>query len=589
MAEGTFEPIILKDFSGGLVTTREADDLDVNESPDLQNVDFDGRGAFQIRKGYELFGNRTATDGSIKTTYKFRRAIIDDEIPIRQNDAALEYYHTGTSQWETLKFTGTSTATFGFATYTGTTDTVDFMYFCDGVVDLQRWNGGHTILDGALSGGEGTVTVDSTTGFTTTGSIYIGTTSVTYTGKTATTFTGCTGTPAASDDASVSQVADAFAAAAGTKPKGNVMWAWNRQLAVAEKQFVRISDIDDFTTWTGGSADDIGFKNGKVTALRSKDNALLAFTQDSVHAVTYEYTSDLTGNQIRVQDIEDTPNYGAKVFTGVTSADGEIFYVGNDNVIRRLVRSSVSTLLDTGSISENILKTLKDYTLTSAASIFFENKLYFAVRSDQSDINDTVLVYDLKFARRNASGEAWTKFNLYVNNFFVYNSKLHFGSSADPNTYLLFKDANGDDITNDDGAAISWYYKTPQFDFGQPHKRFRSLKFLSRGFISQEAEVTYLADYDYGTESSQELVLDGDDEDWVFSTAAAALGEEVVGEEGAGEDKFNGFFPFTYVENWGTIDFYNQQVKISGQTKDENYKQTRLVMYTEPQDDVLTN
>jgi len=595
MAEGFQNPVILKDFSGGLVTTREADDLDLNESPDLQNVDFDGRGSFQIRKGYDLFGERDASAGSVIRTFKFRRAIQDDEIPVRQTNVggtiALEYYHTGTSEWETLKTVGTVTSTAcGFAIYTGTTDTEDYMYFCDGSINLERWTGGHDLLNGALSGGEGTITVDSTAGFSPAGTLYIGTTSVTYTGKTATTFTGCSGTPAALDDAPVSQLSFDFAAAAGTKPKGNVMWVHNRQLAVAEDQFVRISDTDDFTTWTGGNADDIGFKNGQVKAINSKDSAWLMFTEDSIHSVTYQYTSDLTGFQINVDDIEDTPNYGAKNFMAVTGADGEIFYVSNDNIIRRLVRSQVSALIDTGSISENIRNTLLDYTLTNAAAIFFENKLYFTVQSEESDINDTVLVYDLKYARKNTSGEAWTKYNLFVADFFVYNSQLHFGSSADPNSYRLFKDGNGDAITTDDGAAVAWYYKTPQFDFGNPSLKYRATKFISRGFISENGETIYNQDYNYGTESEQELTLDGDDETWVFTPSVKALGEEVVGEEGVNDvDEFDGAYPFVYVENWGTVDFYNNQLTIKGDTKDEKYKQTRLVLYVEPQDDVLTN
>lgn len=586
-----YQPIVIKDFSGGWVTSREPDDLAINESPDLLNIDFDGKASFQIRKGYELFANRLSTAGSITRTYTFRRPIINDEVPVRQRGAALEYYHSGTGNWQTLKFTGTSTGTFGFTSYTGTTDTTDFMYFCDGVVNLQKWTGGHTLLNGALSGGEATIPVDSTTGFSSSGTIYIGTTEVTYSGKTGTTFTGCSGTPAASDNAAVSEKAIDFSAADGTKPKGNILWVHNRQLAVASNQFVSISDTDDFTSWGNGNADDVGFKNGRVTAIRSKDDALIVFTGDSIHEVKYEYTSDLTGFQIAVSDIEDTFGFGAKVFTGVCSADGEIFYVGKDNIIRRIVRSATSALLDTGSISENIKNTLQKYTLDSASAIFFENKLYFAVRSDESDINDTVLVFDLKYARGNQSMEAWTKYSMFVSDFFVYNNILHFGSSAEPNCFRLFKNSNNEDIITDDGAAISWYYTTPQFDFDTPYLKFRVRKFISRGFITANGETSYSTEYDYGTESEQELILQGDDESWVYTPGRfGALGEDEVGTDdtGGAEDQFGGLYPFTYVDEWGTIDFYNMQLTISGATTSERYKQTRLIIYAEPQSEVIT-
>ena len=42
-----------------------------------------------------------------------------------------------------------------------------------------------------------TITVDTTAGFPSSGTLKIGTTEVTYTGLTSTTFTGCSGTPAA--------------------------------------------------------------------------------------------------------------------------------------------------------------------------------------------------------------------------------------------------------------------------------------------------------------------------------------------------------------------------------------------------------
>ncbi len=64
----------------------------------------------------------------------------------------------------------------------------------DGVVEkIWSQRGTETSLAGATTGGEATITVDSTTGFPSSGTIYLGSTTVTYTGKTSTTFTGCSG------------------------------------------------------------------------------------------------------------------------------------------------------------------------------------------------------------------------------------------------------------------------------------------------------------------------------------------------------------------------------------------------------------
>ena len=67
----------------------------------------------------------------------------------------------------------------------------------------------NTLLNGAISNSATTLTVDTTTGFPTSGTLLIGTEEMTYTGKTSTTFTGLTrntnsaGAAAALDDATV--------------------------------------------------------------------------------------------------------------------------------------------------------------------------------------------------------------------------------------------------------------------------------------------------------------------------------------------------------------------------------------------------
>ena len=593
MAEATFAPLVISEFSGGWVTNldRESDALRPNESPDLENVVFDGQGSFAVRKGYQLMGNRLTSAGSILRLWTFRRAIIDDEILIRQRAQTLEYYHTGTLQWETLPHVGTITTNtkVGFANYTSSSDTVDYVYFCDGSgIALQRWDGAFTMLDGALAGGEGTITVDSTTGFLSAGTLDVGGTSVTYTGKTATTFTGCVGTPVAADNIAIEQKADNFSAGSGSKPSGNILEVVNSQLAVASKQFVKLSDVDDFTAWGAGLATSQGFTGGRITGLKAKDKKLIVFTPDTIQAMDYEFTGDLTGFQVRIENIENTSGYGAKVFTGVTSADGQVFYPASDGTIRQVVRSDVSALFDTGSISENIKNTLATYTLSGSAGIFYKGKLLFSVQSDEASINDIIVVNDLKYAKKNPSSEAWTKWRIYSNDFAIYGGALYFASSADPNVYRMFTDSDGADITDDDGAAIPWYYSTPQIDFGKPELKWVFYKLVSRGFITQNSEVTYKILYDYGVTGEAEQQFLGSNQDYVLIPAGGSLGEEVIGEGGLDEDSFNGFFPFTYPTDYGSYDAYNVQLIISGQTKNEKYKQTRLVLYVEAQDDVMT-
>lgn len=603
MAEGTFQPITIKSVSGGLNTTDSPTDIRDNEAAALTNIDVTRVGEWQVRLGYKYYGdssNRLTSTGNIVRHHTFARPIQNDRIQVRQRfdgtNYTLEYYHTGTGAWETVPVDGTISAKLGFVNYTATTDTVDYIYYCDGNIDLQRWTGGHTLLNGALSGGEATITVDSTDGFSSSGTIDIGGTSVTYTGKTSTTFTGCSGTPAASDNEPVEEEADNFAASAGTKPKGNVMKVWNRQLAVAEAQFVKISDLDDFTDWSGGSATTEGIVFGTVNSLETKDTKLIIQCQDGIIAFDYIYTGDLTGQQIDSEIIEDTPNYGANNFTGVCRADGQIFYFAADKKIRRIVRSQVSAFLDTGNISSNIQRELEEYNIENAAAIFFNNKLYFACQSSESDINDTVFVYNVKAANQNPTGEAWSKYSLFVGDWFVDGDTLCFGSSAEPNSFRLFQDEDGNDILTDDGGPIVFEYRTKLFDFGVAYAPKAVNKFVARGFISNGAEVVYTAERDFGLINSDPTTLYGDNDEnekpWVKVPSTAALGEKVLGEEelGAEEiDEFDGVYPFTFPKYLGERHSEYFQMVVTGQLKNDQYKQNRLVLYVEQEADEQLN
>jgi len=68
---------------------------------------------------------------------------------------------------------------------------LDYREYIDKLV-YQEDNQVDTLLDGSLTDSATTVTVDSTTGFTTTGDVQIEDEVITYTGVTSTTFTGCT-------------------------------------------------------------------------------------------------------------------------------------------------------------------------------------------------------------------------------------------------------------------------------------------------------------------------------------------------------------------------------------------------------------
>ena len=76
-----------------------------------------------------------------------------------------------------------------------------------------------TLLDGAVTADDTTITVDSTNGFPSSGNFAIGTDKIVYTGKTSTTFTGCTSVSAHDDNSKVTNyVVEVSNTAQGTTP-----------------------------------------------------------------------------------------------------------------------------------------------------------------------------------------------------------------------------------------------------------------------------------------------------------------------------------------------------------------------------------
>jgi len=81
-----------------------------------------------------------------------------------------------------------------------------------------------TTLNGAVTADDATITVDSTSGFPSSGYLTIGSDKIQYTGKTSTTFTGCTSVSAHDDGDSVySWVVEISTTESGTSPSWTVL------------------------------------------------------------------------------------------------------------------------------------------------------------------------------------------------------------------------------------------------------------------------------------------------------------------------------------------------------------------------------
>ncbi len=126
----------------------------------MLNVIISDRYGITSRPGTQLLGAINTSTSPIMGAFNFKKSQGEAEYPMKAYDTYLEYYHP-TAGWARLKSTFTSQQEFGFTSSLVNTDNDDFCYFCNRTEEYQRWRGAVTLLNGALSGGETALTVDS--------------------------------------------------------------------------------------------------------------------------------------------------------------------------------------------------------------------------------------------------------------------------------------------------------------------------------------------------------------------------------------------------------------------------------------------
>lgn len=127
----------------------------------MLNTLISDRGGITTRPGTELLGTINTSTSPIKGVFNFKKSQGSVEFPIKAYATFLEYYHS-TAGWTKLKTGFTTEQEFGFTSSLVNTSNDDFCYFCNRIEEYQSWRGAVTLLNGALSGAETTVTVDST-------------------------------------------------------------------------------------------------------------------------------------------------------------------------------------------------------------------------------------------------------------------------------------------------------------------------------------------------------------------------------------------------------------------------------------------
>lgn len=130
----------------------------------MRNAQVTVRGGLAPRPGTILLGASNTSTQPIRGFYTFRKSLGVDEFLIKTYDDEIEFISKTyeSAGWTRLKNGFTVGQEFGFVTSLVNTDNQDYVVFCNRYEPYQNWTGAVAQLNGALSGGEVSITVDST-------------------------------------------------------------------------------------------------------------------------------------------------------------------------------------------------------------------------------------------------------------------------------------------------------------------------------------------------------------------------------------------------------------------------------------------
>lgn len=570
----------------GFQTELDPSKISNGGAPNGQNTTSNEGDRVSVRPfGYEIVGTATTTEDAITSLHTFRKRD-GTNILIRSRGTYLEYLDELNDDWVALRTTSTDGAVYDFADYNINTDLQSYVYFGNSSDSFARWNGGVTNLNGALAGGEATITVDDTTGFSATGTLKICNAFVTYTGKTGTTFTGASGVVACADNTGVAQNIDEYP----TKPKGNIYIVANNRLFIAgvttTPQAVYFSKYGDALTYlttlvTDGTAEDAGIFNlgeggGAVTGMSQDEGATYIFKRSIIYRVTLSdslYTlqplKPFDGKSQTIGAIGDE-----LIFTGGNG----VYFVTPDNQIMNLSRVPEIDYPQISPISNIIKPTVDAVSFTNGSGISWKDRAYFSIKSDPDGLQDSVLVWNDGTKQWDTPITGWA-----VGAWIIYDNgegeQLYFGDANTANVYKIITDEK-----LDNGFPFTASWRTKRFtslDFGVPTAHLMEISSVFvEGYITENTALTI------------SLLLDEDGYTQTFTTQL----EETDTQYLFNAQPFNlfGLHPFGYLpfgtseavdkkkfriylnRDFRPLDFYNMQLEFASDEENNFWEITSI-------------
>ena len=149
----------IEKYQTGLRVLEDSASAPIGSARSMQNIMISDRNGISKRPGTLLLGTASSSVKPTKGFYVYKKAFGNQEIPVRSYDTYTEYYHS-TQGWTRLESGFTDGSEFGFKEHIRNIDNEDYLYMGNKTEDYRRWPGAITQLNGALVGGELTITVD---------------------------------------------------------------------------------------------------------------------------------------------------------------------------------------------------------------------------------------------------------------------------------------------------------------------------------------------------------------------------------------------------------------------------------------------
>ena len=472
----------IRDFTGGLNLQTDTFRLGQNESPDMQNVDVDRRGGFQVRRGVAPFTTSTLpTDPDTLWVY---------------NDEGTERVtaQVGAKVWSSTGSSWTEVGTdLGWSSGAVCPTTInDINYWARGNNAVVKW-------DGSTASAMGTSFNDTTV--PTSGNV-----------------------PRAEHMAVHSGymwVANTWES--GTNYKNRIRWSWANTFNNSQENW-RSDDYIDI---------DEGKDGDKITAIIPFGDQLVVFKRDSVYVV-YGYDS----NSFTVANISNTS--GAISHEAALATPAGLYFFDHSIGLCRYNGRSVDWVF------EQIWPAMRDGSIPNAELDnvqigWVEKRLWVSVpwSTDPGYDRAMTFVYDPNLGPKGA----WTRYTLRAGPFAkTHYTDIYL--SAIQGTDSIFKlDVQNqyfDNFNDGNTTVIDGYYRTKWIDLEQPaiKKRWRRVEAVLQVENSYQIPVVVYRDYDSTVNyknfkfvgdgpqnSASSAVWDGDDWDDGYWAISARTGD----------------------------------------------------------------